>query len=174
MHTGTQSSIFGNMLCGLMKPKLNFLSVSVWGYAFIIPPVKYGGGSIMLWGRGTLQKTDDVTRKTTWCGNTEATTHTIKEVKAWVFVTESLVTERPSQSLDLSLTENLWPELKRHVWAKATYKPDWVTPVLSGGMRHNSGKLFWETCGRELKTLDPIQFTEKTHLNMWHQGKYLS
>ena len=38
---------------------------------------------------------------------------------------------------------------------KEAYKPDSVTPALSGGMGQNSPNLLWEACGRLPKTFDP-------------------
>jgi hypothetical protein len=38
--------------------------------------------------------------------------------------------------------------------SKEAYKPDSVTPALSGGMGQNSPNLLWEACGRLLETFD--------------------
>lgn len=75
MHTGTETLIFGDISCGLMKLKWNCLArmTIVWrkkGEACnTIPAVKYGGCSIMLsrsfaaGGTGALHKTDYIMRK---------------------------------------------------------------------------------------------------------------
>jgi hypothetical protein len=39
--------------------------------------------------------------------------------------------------------------------SKEAYKPDSVTPALSGGMGQNSPNLLWEACGRLPETFDP-------------------
>ena len=74
--------------------------------------------------------------------------HTSKDVAKWLKDNKVKVLEWPSQSPDLNLIENLWAELKKRVRAKEAYKPDAVTPALSGGMGQNSPNLLWETCRR--------------------------
>ena len=39
--------------------------------------------------------------------------------------------------------------------SKEAYKPDSVTPALSGGMGQNSTKFLWEACGTLPETFDP-------------------
>ena len=39
--------------------------------------------------------------------------------------------------------------------SKEVYKPDSVTPALSGGMGQNSLNLLWEACGRLPEMFDP-------------------
>ena len=55
---------------------------------------------------------------------------------------------------DLNSIENVWVELKKRVRARRPYKPDSVTPALSGGMGLNSPNLLWEACGRLPETFD--------------------
>ena len=40
--------------------------------------------------------------------------------------------------------------------SKDDYKPDSVTPALSGGMGQNSPKLLWEAYGKLPKMFDPM------------------
>ena len=64
------------------------------------------------------------------------------------------VLEWPSQSPDINPIGKLLAELKKCV-SKEAYKPDSVTPALSGGMGQNSPNLLWEACGRLPKMFDP-------------------
>ena len=63
--------------------------------------------------------------------------------------------EWPSQKPELNPIEKLWAELKKRVRTRRPYKPDSVTPALSGGMGQNSPNLLWEACGRLPETFDP-------------------
>ena len=60
--------------------------------------------------------------------------HTSKIVAKWLKDNKVKVLEWLSQSPDLKLIEKLWAELKKACASKEAYKPDSVTPVLSGGM----------------------------------------
>ena len=60
--------------------------------------------------------------------------HTSKVVAKWLKGNKVKVFELPSESLDLNPLENLWAELKKACVSKEVYKPDSVTPALSGGM----------------------------------------
>lgn len=60
--------------------------------------------------------------------------HISKTVAKWLKDNKIKVLEWPSQSPELMSIEKLWAELKKHVRSKEAYKPDSVTPALSGGM----------------------------------------
>ena len=67
--------------------------------------------------------------------------HTSKVVAKWLKDNKVKVLEWPLQSPDLNYIEHLWAELKRRVRGKEAYKPDSVTPALSGGMGQKSPNL---------------------------------
>ena len=61
--------------------------------------------------------------------------------------------EWPSQSPNLNPIENVGRPEKACA-SKEAYKPDSVTPALSGGMGQNSPNLLWEACERLTETFD--------------------
>ena len=54
-----------------------------------------------------------------------------------------------------SILYNIWGRTEKACASKEAYKPDSVTPALSGGMGQNSPKLLWVSFGRLLETFDP-------------------
>jgi hypothetical protein len=74
--------------------------------------------------------------------------NTSKVVAKWLKDNKVKGLERPSQSPDLKPIEKVCAR-------KEAYKPDSVTPALSGGMGQNSPNLLWEACGRLTVTFDP-------------------
>ena len=150
---------------------------------YTIPPVKHGGGSIMLWGcftaggTGALHKIDGLMRTENYVEilkqHLKTSVRKLKLGHKWVFQMDndpkhiSKVVAKwfknntakglvwPSQSSDLNPIDKLWEELKKAWASKEAYKPDSVTPALSGGMGQNSHNLLWEACGRLPKMLDP-------------------
>ena len=81
--------------------------------------------------------------------------HTSKVVAKWLKDNKVKLLEWPSQSPDLYPIENLWAELKKCVRARRPYKPDSVTPALSGGMGQNLLNLLCEAFGRLPEMFDP-------------------
>jgi hypothetical protein len=67
-----------------------------------------------------------------------------------------------SQSIGVAITKP-WPQSYRKCVdrtekvcvSKEAYKPDSVTPSLSGGMGQNSPNLLWVACARLPETFDP-------------------
>ena len=78
-----------------------------------------------------------------------------KVVVKWLKDNTVKLLEWPSQSPDLNPIEIVWAELKKTCPSKEAYKPDSVTPALSGGMGQNSPNLLWEACGRLPEKFDP-------------------
>ena len=148
-----------------------------------IPTVKHGDGSIMLWecfaagGTCALHKIDGYMRRENYVDILKQhlktsvrklklgrkwvfqmdndPKHTSKVVAKWFMDNKVKLLEWPSQSPDFNPIEKLWPELKKMCVNKEAYKPDSVTPALSGGMGQNSPNLLWEACGRLPKMFDP-------------------
>ncbi|CDQ61651.1 unnamed protein product [Oncorhynchus mykiss] len=90
--------------------------------------------------------------------------HTSKVVAKWLKDNKGKVSEWPSQSPDLNPIENVG-RTEKACASKEAYKPDSVTPALSGGMGQNSPNLLWEACGRLFKTFDPTKTPEKEFPN---------
>ena len=129
-----------------------------------IPTVKYGGGSIMLWGcfaaegTGALHKIDGIMRKEhfvdilkqhlktaarklklgrKWVFQMDTDPkHTSKLVTKWLKDNKVKVLERPSQS-----HRTFVGGTEKASASKKAYKPDPVPPVLSRGVGQNSSKL---------------------------------
>ena len=132
-----------------------------------IPTMKHGGGSIMLWEgendvdimkqhlKASVRKLK-LGRKWVFQMDNDPK-HNSKVVAKWLKDNKVKVLEWKSQSPDLNPIEKLWAELKKRVRARRPYKPDSVTPALSGGMGQNSPNLLWEACGRLPKMLNNLK-----------------
>ena len=79
--------------------------------------------------------------------------HTYKVVEKWL-KDKVMELEGPSHSPDLNPIENVG-RTEKVCASKEAYKPDSVTPALSGGMGQNSPNLLWDACGRLPETFDP-------------------
>ena len=77
--------------------------------------------------------------------------HTSKVVAKWLKGYKVKVLEWPSQSPDRRFVGRT----EKACASKEAYKPDSVTPTLSGAMGQNSPNLLWEACGRLPETFDP-------------------
>uniref|UniRef100_A0A803KDU4 Transposase n=1 Tax=Xenopus tropicalis TaxID=8364 RepID=A0A803KDU4_XENTR len=146
---------FGKIPCGPTRQKLNFLegACPVWrksNTAFqkknIIPTVKYGGGSVMVWGcfaasgpgrlaviDGTMNSTvyqkilkenvrpsvRQLKLKRSWVLQQDNDPkHTSKSTSEWLKKNKMKTLEWPSQSPDLNPIEMLWHDLKKAVHAR--------------------------------------------------------
>ena len=67
--------------------------------------------------------------------------HTSKVVAKWLKDNKVKVLKWPSQSPDLNPIENYGGRTEKACASKEAYKPDSVTPALSGGMGQNSPNL---------------------------------
>ena len=74
--------------------------------------------------------------------------HTSKVVAKWLKDNKVKVLEWPSHRKLVGRTEKACA-------SKEAYKPDSVTPALSGGMGQNSPNLLLEACGRLPETFEP-------------------
>ncbi|KAK3508611.1 hypothetical protein QTP70_035201, partial [Hemibagrus guttatus] len=148
--------IFGEILCGLTRQKLNFLeglcpitsckSNTTFQEKIIIPTVKYGGGSVMVWGcfaasgpgrlaviNGTMNSAVyqkilkenvrpsvcDLKLKRPWVLQQDNDPkHTSKSTSEWLKKNKMKTLEWPSQSPDLNPIEMLWHDLKKVVHAR--------------------------------------------------------
>uniref|UniRef100_A0AAZ3RWT0 Tc1-like transposase DDE domain-containing protein n=1 Tax=Oncorhynchus tshawytscha TaxID=74940 RepID=A0AAZ3RWT0_ONCTS len=155
-HIWTRPLHFGIRCCGLMKQRLSYLVITrdyAWrqkNTAFqekhLLPTVKYGEGSIMLWGcvasagTGNLVKVEGCMDSTQYQqilgNNVEESVTKLKLRRGWIFQQDNdpkhcskstrafmqrnkyNVLEWPSQSPDLNIIENLSDDLKRSVHAR--------------------------------------------------------
>ena len=78
--------------------------------------------------------------------------HTTKDVAKWLMDNKVKVLEWPSQSPDFN---PIVGRTEKACASKDAYKPDSVTPALSGGMGQHSPNLLWEACGRLPEMFEP-------------------
>ena len=80
--------------------------------------------------------------------------HTSEVLVKWLKDNKVKVMEWTSQRPDLNSIK-MCGRTEKACASKEAYKPDSVTPALSGEMGQNSPNLLWEACGRLSETFDP-------------------
>ncbi|CDQ57800.1 unnamed protein product [Oncorhynchus mykiss] len=76
--------------------------------------------------------------------------HTSKVVPKWLKNNKVAITKPRPQSY-----RKLLGRTEKACASTEAYKPDSVTPTLSGGMGQSSPNLLWEACGRLPEVFDP-------------------